>query len=242
MLLGVAADLEREIHLARELLALQTIHMSRFHKVPPAILADIANSAQIQEVAEAVQHSQIDTEIAWTCLQCRIDAFDSLADMRLHHKTDWHLYNVHRSLKALGPVTQDEYDATDDLSSIDGSEDDQDDPNHQDSILASGSPYVRFVYDQTVNGVSRPFQLSVFKQVLLSRKSNMLVPSEWVDALVRAQSSGQKTWVLMMLASGHFSGAVLDLSTGKAIATKSFHRYTTRKKQGGAQSGYFNLM
>ncbi|RKO84866.1 hypothetical protein BDK51DRAFT_43923 [Blyttiomyces helicus] len=35
---------------------------------------------------------------------------------------------------------------------------------------------------------------------------------------------------------GHFAGAVFNCKTRKAIVHKTFHRYTTRRKQGGAQS------
>ncbi|KAK4049563.1 hypothetical protein OIV83_004060 [Microbotryomycetes sp. JL201] len=60
----------------------------------------------------------------------------------------------------------------------------------------------------------------------------------------------ERKWTLLMFASGHFAGMVVSLepklvSKGKGkekerevvvLAKKTFHRYTTRRKQGGAQS------
>lgn len=43
-----------------------------------------------------------------------------------------------------------------------------------------------------------------------------------------------------VLKSGHFAAAVFRLHDAKCIEHKSFHRYTTRKKQGGAQSSLDN--
>ena len=42
--------------------------------------------------------------------------------------------------------------------------------------------------------------------------------------------------VKCLIDSGHFAGAVFDCKSGSVLANKSFHRYTTRRKQGGAQS------
>ncbi|KAG8759548.1 hypothetical protein FRC14_005671 [Serendipita sp. 396] len=67
---------------------------------------------------------------------------------------------------------------------------------------------------------------------------------------------GGRYWTLLMIAGGHFAGMVVKIgrekaseatSTGKSkgkhkpteyeiIAQKTFHRYTTRRKQGGSQS------
>ncbi|KAK9764895.1 hypothetical protein K7432_007215 [Basidiobolus ranarum] len=54
-------------------------------------------------------------------------------------------------------------------------------------------------------------------------------------------------WTMIMISGGHFAAAVFDLRTSTpqesasqksitVVAHKTFHRYTTRRKQGGAQS------
>ncbi|OZJ06097.1 hypothetical protein BZG36_01013 [Bifiguratus adelaidae] len=60
-------------------------------------------------------------------------------------------------------------------------------------------------------------------------------------------SEKRRGWTILMVGGGHFAGIVVDVdkshpqSTGgdrsvSVLAHKSFHRYTTRRKQGGAQS------
>lgn len=61
-----------------------------------------------------------------------------------------------------------------------------------------------------------------------------------------------RTWTLLAVGGGHFAGAVISLvprlsnKNGRiekevvVLASKTFHRYTTRRKQGGAQSANDN--
>lgn len=60
--------------------------------------------------------------------------------------------------------------------------------------------------------------------------------------------SKKRTWTIIMLGGGHFAGCVIDVGASKGpgeravdkqvkiIAHKTFHRYTTRRKQGKSQS------
>ena len=57
--------------------------------------------------------------------------------------------------------------------------------------------------------------------------------NEVLDAL-NCLITSKLRWTVLMLRSGHFAGAVFDKDN--AIVHKTFHRYTTRRKQGGAQS------
>ncbi|CAO3675780.1 unnamed protein product [Umbelopsis ramanniana] len=60
-----------------------------------------------------------------------------------------------------------------------------------------------------------------------------------------------RMWTMIMVGGGHFAAAVIDVGKSRAqesnssratsvIAHKTFHRYTTRRKQGGAQSANDN--
>ncbi|KAJ3272172.1 hypothetical protein HDV01_005937 [Terramyces sp. JEL0728] len=85
-----------------------------------------------------------------------------------------------------------------------------------------GSPFADFkIKDQNKN-------LLVYKQVLSKD------PAEWKASLMELQQ--KNTFTLLMMASGHFSAMIID-SDKQQLAHKTFHRYTTRRKQGGAQSG-----
>lgn len=55
------------------------------------------------------------------------------------------------------------------------------------------------------------------------------------DGATLGSFSGRGAWCIIMAGGGHFCAAIWDES-GKRIQNKSFHRYTTRKKQGGSQS------
>ncbi|KAJ1959092.1 hypothetical protein IWQ62_004751 [Dispira parvispora] len=45
-----------------------------------------------------------------------------------------------------------------------------------------------------------------------------------------------RLWTILMISGGRFAGAVFDNATGKMVVHKTIQRYTTRRKQGGAQS------
>ncbi|KAF7309635.1 bVLRF1 domain-containing protein [Mycena indigotica] len=77
---------------------------------------------------------------------------------------------------------------------------------------------------------------------------------------LRQMQHGERTWAMFMVAGGHFAGAIVRVSDGadrgpndsepnsqkkkqkrpktdtEVLKHKTFHRYTTRRKQGGSQS------
>lgn len=67
------------------------------------------------------------------------------------------------------------------------------------------------------------------------------------------KTKAKRTWTIIMLGGGHFAGCVIDVNGSqgknsdisvdkqiKLITHKTFHRYTTRRKQGGSQSANDN--
>ncbi|KNZ75105.1 Zinc finger protein [Termitomyces sp. J132] len=99
-------------------------------------------------------------------------------------------------------------------------------------------------------------QIGVYKALYSNPKN----ASNYVDELREMQHSpeGGRTWAMFMVAGGHFAGAIVRVSrqsededvAGKSskkplnkpradtevLFHKTFHRYTTRRKQGGSQS------
>lgn len=72
-----------------------------------------------------------------------------------------------------------------------------------------------------------------------------LLQDSTLAQLQRSQHKGKKrTWTIIMLGGGHFAGCVIDVNASttdvKLIQHKTFHRYTTRRKQGGSQSANDN--
>ena len=170
------------------------------------------------------------------CVTCGISRFIDPAEMRPHFKTDWHRYNLSQRLRGNPAISEDAFDALGEVSSIDASSDGSSETDSQpdDTIVARGSPFIRFVLNASE-------QLVVYKQSLVNKSladSHVADAQFWLNAIKQCQSAPTEPclWTLVMIGSGHFAGCVIDCITGKPIAHKTFHRYTTRRKQGGAQS------
>ena len=49
-----------------------------------------------------------------TCQVCGVAAFATLDAQRSHFRLDWHRYNARRALRALAPLTEQQFDDLDD--------------------------------------------------------------------------------------------------------------------------------
>lgn len=77
----------------------------------------------------------------------------------------------------------------------------------------------------------KKFIFSLYKCLIFNKKE------EITNAVLRERLStlaDSKKWCLLMLGGGHFAGAVFE--NGIPILHKTFHCYTVRAGQGGAQS------
>ncbi|KAF9477764.1 hypothetical protein BDN70DRAFT_91870 [Pholiota conissans] len=100
-------------------------------------------------------------------------------------------------------------------------------------------------------------QLGIYRSILPLKTS----PDAYLQEILRLQEpvSEGRTWALFMIAGGHFAGAIVRVSRPaddaseeeektrkkkqkkpkpevEVLLHKTFHRYTTRRKQGGSQS------
>ncbi|XP_015606848.1 ankyrin repeat and zinc finger domain-containing protein 1 [Cephus cinctus] len=72
---------------------------------------------------------------------------------------------------------------------------------------------------------------SIYRCLLHNKKE---VPEEDNEIIAQALESGKRTnWTVIMLGGGHVAAAVFQ--GGEAVVHKTFHSYTVRAKQGGAQ-------
>ncbi|KAL7417688.1 hypothetical protein BDY24DRAFT_375751 [Mrakia frigida] len=99
-------------------------------------------------------------------------------------------------------------------------------------------------------------QLGIYRALFPSHLTN---PADFLPRLkelqlteqdLKAGEGEERRWIMLMVAGGHFAGMVISLGgkrTGKKMVKgeagevrvlkhKTFHRYTTRRKQGGSQS------
>lgn len=155
------------------------------------------------------------------CLQCKLD-FESLQEQRSHFKSEYHQYNLKRRLKGLEAVSLQDYN----ILIADGSsessmeeESDESSESEQDILILRNKPFKIIKNNDCY--------YRTFKTLNLDEKS--------LDILLNQEYS----WVIFMITSGHFAGGVFD-NKGNMKVSKTFHRYTTRRKQGGAQSGKDN--
>ncbi|KAJ3154978.1 hypothetical protein HDU86_004497 [Geranomyces michiganensis] len=173
------------------------------------------------------------------CSACGIK-FTTNAEMRSHFKTDWHRYNLKRKLADKPPMSEDHFDELVDVSSIEASDsedddnDDGDEPGGGGVHREDGSPFLLLSLPDDRSA------LRIYKELVSGGKkrgADELDASGVVARLAPPPSAASpQRWALLMLAAGHFAGTIVDCKTGKALAHKTFHRYTTRRKQGGAQS------
>ena len=167
----------------------------------------------------------------------------SVEDQRLHFKLDWHRYNLKQSLSgkaiiseetfekqllSLGSDEENEISASD--SETEGEDDAEDDP-------VSGG-HREYLVDSKIYFVSNKEKILSLSKCLVMESKVRDIPSE--SDLVRLLSNvpHRLTWAVLMLAGGHFAGAVFR--GGEVLQHKTFHAYTVRAKQGGSQSSADN--
>ncbi|KAJ7918760.1 hypothetical protein B0H13DRAFT_1991605 [Mycena leptocephala] len=159
-------------------------------------------------------------------------------------RSDWHRYNVKTRLNGGQPVSELEFsklvDALEDSISGSASEDsDADDSDDAVDALVSKALRKPRSRSPSQGPASAPqtalawfhsppaTQLGVYKALFNSGVHQ----SDYLAELKRMQTGG-RTWAMFMVAGGHFAGAIPDT---EVLNHKTFHRYTTRRKQGGSQ-------
>ncbi|GAB2271585.1 hypothetical protein Dimus_006417 [Dionaea muscipula] len=197
----------------------------------------------------------------WSCNTCKSE-FDSLLDQRSHFKSDFHRINVKLNFSGKDILREEDFDESTadsfagdfDVSSISGSEDEDDSGTHSSNNANGGlswsvkqklhvrlhsgervSLWKSFVLNDSVSishemvdqlgGVEKDGHLSFGKEADLREK---------LMALVHEPRNNSRLRVVLLSSGGHFAGCVFDGS--KVVAHKTFHRYVVRAKAGKKQS------
>uniref|UniRef100_A0A7S2WHB4 VLRF1 domain-containing protein n=1 Tax=Mucochytrium quahogii TaxID=96639 RepID=A0A7S2WHB4_9STRA len=165
-----------------------------------------------------------------SCQMCGV-GFEDVQGQREHFKSDWHRLNLKMSARGKPAMNEEEagkFLEADDVESLSGS-DDSDDSNEDGetdkAFVASKSGRTGVI----LQGEERKIGW-VASGVVLDREGDTL---DIVSLLER------HVWVILLYKAGHFAGVVLEKSK-KVLASKSFHRYVIRAKQGKSQSANDN--
>jgi len=79
----------------------------------------------------------------------------------------------------------------------------------------------------------------VWRTVLIPGKVTLqMEPSELLSNLVGMAGDKAYRWAVILCSGGHFAASLFDRD--QVVVSKTFHRYTTRRKQGGSQSANDN--
>lgn len=198
-----------------------------------------------------------DASNALECTVCQI-TLASVAEASAHRLSKAHTGNLRRKLQGLPPLvllpSVSTSSLSDSSSSDSSSEDDSEEAvtpltTEEPDLLvsSSGSPFVQVTilrshtglfWDAPIDSKTSRLTLKIYKQLLLSSRdqSRTDLSMDIVKKELNIICTPSHTWTLLMVASGHFAGAVIDAS-GKTLVHKTHHRYTTRRKQGGGQAG-----
>ncbi|GAB5587412.1 hypothetical protein Unana1_02312 [Umbelopsis nana] len=257
-------------------------HISVF-RIPEELLKTMARHEedvpnivdQVQDTNPADRMVDSDRNVMPTCLKCGVEFEVAEKDkQRAHFRSDWHRYNVKRSVEHpnLPPVTDQQFqdmleDLTDSISGSDTEESDED----SDTSIEDNVNVLMSKEKQRLEALERAkLAVESKKKVLLHDNS----PLAWYTAtpllpknvhmgvyncvrrnlhspLEYDQLAGShtRTWTMIMIGGGHFAAAVIDVGKSRpqennssratsVIAHKTYHRYTTRRKQGGSQSAH----
>ncbi|QLL32193.1 hypothetical protein HG536_0C03610 [Torulaspora globosa] len=217
------------------------------------------------------------------CYVCGLE-FQKLQQNRDHRKTDFHIFNVKRSIRGLSSIDEGSFESilreqrniSNDTESegdndSDGSDSEElyDEKNTQlDDVLENemSKLSVGVDHDTTVSHLNtRSAQIYFNSNLLLDSEAFGVYKALFSNDQLSIPFQSLRQWndptdlsipisALFMVAGGHFAGAIVShqrtnvdgnaRKVGQSLQEqaviflehKTFHRYTTRRKQGGSQS------
>ncbi|CAH1237947.1 ANKZF1 [Branchiostoma lanceolatum] len=184
------------------------------------------------------------------CSSCNV-VFSSREEQVLHYKLDWHRFNLKQRIMGAEPVSEEKFETiSGDVSSISGSDTEEEDSDKGTETLRTASPTHgkaktsadaeentdakdgrgrRSAKVFFKNGTGEIF--SVYRCLLHGKKDAPDSEDDLVSIATTLPTLAN--WTILMIAGGHFAGAVFNKS--ELVVHKTFHRYTVRAKRGTAQ-------
>ncbi|EFA08600.1 tRNA endonuclease ANKZF1 [Tribolium castaneum] len=197
----------------------------KFHEIVKSGIRSILLENEPEDVENSILKDWLpEKPNSLACSYCRVE-FDQVCQQREHYKLDWHRYNLRQSLLQKPPITEEEFDEKtthDDISSISGSDSEKDD-NLDSFATAQGK-----IFLQNEQGTV----FSIYACLLYRKKEEL--QNQVLKTRLKECCVSNRKWAVLMLGGGHFAGAVFD--NDQVVVHKTFHCYTVRAGQGGAQS------
>jgi hypothetical protein len=147
-----------------------------------------------------------------SCIICNIPIFGTLDEFKNHRQSEEHL-NKLTNLLSLSNETDEE--------------------NNQEYLDESikGSPYFEISHIDS--------KIQCYKIILAERKEALYSESSLdlnMNILNRLKTFQKSSICIALNGGGYFAAAIFDNSAKQLVCSKTFRRYTTRRKQGGSQS------
>ena len=206
-----------------------------------------AVAAPVPEAAAAAPSSDS------TQVYCRVSDIwlENAAALREHCKTDFYRYNLQRSTRGQPPVTETAFDELVDNDALGGDELSGSDSEEEEEDAGGGAsssstrPDGRIALRDSTGAVFLAWRAALLPAGAVAAD----VPLSNMPQCLRALAAlrPRPTWVVVLCRGDHFAAAVLELVPPpkaskraedgvKVVAHKTFHRYVTRRGQGGRQS------
>lgn len=183
------------------------------------------------------------------CVTCELRLEQGVPISRAHFSSQAHLINVRRRSRGLRPVN-DKYaertmqvmgvldEQVNRLSLSDNEDEKSASSDDEDLTLEIIEQRIRELPVVWFLNPQEPSHLyGIYRNLLASSKG-----SDALNKLNRLQLRQEKMNVaIFMMGGGYFTGAIMSLDQADGldiVKSKSFHRYTTRRKQGGSQASY----
>ncbi|PHT93435.1 hypothetical protein T459_01317 [Capsicum annuum] len=248
---------------------LQSPSASPLSLVEPLESLSVKNLDDVEDIGDESKKEVENTESSssrnnakhrWTCNTCKAE-FESLREQRSHFKSDIHRLNIKLSISGRDTIKEEDFDEMTsdslckdyDLSSISGSDDEDDKESGQSNDLQ------RRIVGDIKNKIFLKLHngeiLSLWKGLLLNESESILFENKKTIAaddirnrmyltendvikklkyLIHEPRDNTHLRIVLLARGGHFAGCVFDGTT--AVAHKTFHRYVIRAKAGKKQS------
>ncbi|KAG4304946.1 hypothetical protein PORY_001621 [Pneumocystis oryctolagi] len=235
------------------------------YNIPEELLSTLVEEKnKVHILSEEINKSncELDKEILLKCSVCKEIEFDSQEEYRVHVRTDWHRLNLKRKTADMPVMDFKEFEeALEDLTeSISGSDseskssevDDIDDlfksktPPIQEDIIQPQKPKDPIVWTSTE--LNKSIHIGFYRCLFDYNDSQTFISTLCQNQL--NTNTKDRIIALIMVGGGNFAGMIVSLhpknnNNNKSyfrmdelniLHHKTFHRYTTRRKQGGSQN------